>query len=111
VAVVAAAVAVLLAGLLRAARPAEATDYVPITGSGSTWASNAIRAWTADVAQYGVSVDYSPSGDTAGREDFAAGESDFGATEIPYGVQDGEVTDPPPSRGYAYMPDLPARPR
>src|SRR5262249_40603941 len=30
----------------------------------------------------------------------------FAASEIPYGVQDGGSFDPPPTRGYAYMPDV-----
>jgi hypothetical protein len=30
---------------------------------------------------------------------------DWAASEIPYGVQDGNNYDPPPTRGLAYMPD------
>jgi phosphate ABC transporter phosphate-binding protein len=101
--VVAAAAAVSL--VCAAAAPASAATYVPINGAGSTWSANAIDDWVTNVAQYGMVVNYSPDGSTAGRQEFADGTVDWGASEIPYGVVDGNQTDPPPSRGYAYMPD------
>src|SRR5580704_3932604 len=67
------AVAALGGSMLLAVPPASAATYVPISGAGSTWSANAITAWDANVAQYGV--------------------------------QDGNNYDPPPTRGYAYMPD------
>ncbi len=42
---VAAAFVVVAGGML----PAEATTYVPITGSGSTWSANIITQWDANV--------------------------------------------------------------
>jgi phosphate ABC transporter phosphate-binding protein len=106
-AVVGAAAAVSLFCL--AVQPASAEpsgqSYVPIDGAGSTWSANAIDQWVTNVSQYGMVVNYQPVGSTAGREEFADGTVDWGASEIPYGVQDGNITDPPPTRGYAYMPD------
>jgi phosphate ABC transporter phosphate-binding protein len=102
VAVVAAATLSLFCGPLQ---PASAATYVPISGAGSTWSANAIDDWVTNVQQYGMVVNYDPDGSTAGRQEFADGVVDFGASEIPYGVQQGDQTDAPPSRGYAYMPD------
>jgi phosphate transport system substrate-binding protein len=78
---------------------------VPISGAGSTWSYNAINQWIANVAQYGLQVNYAAVGSSAGRADFGAGTVNFAASEIPYGVQDGSNFDPPPTRGYAYLPD------
>jgi phosphate ABC transporter phosphate-binding protein len=105
----AACLAVLAAtsvGLLYpAARPASAASYVPISGAGSTWSANAIDDWVTNISQYGMTVNYQPVGSTSGRQEFADGTVDWGASEIPYGVRDGNNYDPPPTRGYAYMPD------
>jgi ABC-type phosphate transport system substrate-binding protein len=103
--VTAAAVAAVCTPMFGAVPSASAASYVPITGAGSTWSANAIDDWTTNVAQYGMVVNYSPVGSTSGRTDFGEGTVDWGASEIPYGVQDGNFNDPPPARGYAYMPD------
>jgi phosphate ABC transporter phosphate-binding protein len=100
-----AALIVMCAGLLTSAQPARAGTYVPISGAGSTWSYNAINQWISDVHQYGMTVTYNADGSSAGRELFAQGTVNWGASEIPYGVQDGTSMDPPPKRGYAYMPD------
>ena len=97
-------VAALCVALMPAA-PASAVTYVPISGAGSTWSANAIDAWVTNVAQYGMKVNYAPVGSTSGRQEFSNGTTDWGASEIPYGVKDGNNLDPPPQRGYAYMPD------
>lgn len=100
-------------GLASAAPAAEAasscssaTPCAPITGAGSTWAYNAIHAWDANMAQFGVTVNYQPNGSSSGRTFFADGQADWAASEIPYGVVDGANTDSPPSRGFAYIPDV-----
>jgi phosphate ABC transporter phosphate-binding protein len=103
--VTAAAVAALCTPMFQAVPSASAASYVPITGAGSTWSANAIDDWVTNVAQYGMVVNYSAVGSTAGRTDFGEGTVDWGASEIPYGVADGNFNDPPPARGYAYMPD------
>jgi phosphate ABC transporter phosphate-binding protein len=97
--------ATLATSVYPAAQPASATTYVPINGAGSTWSANAIDDWVTNVAQFGMKINYQPVGSTSGRQEFAQGTVDWGASEIPYGVKDGNNFDPPPSRGYAYMPD------
>jgi len=104
-AVAAAALTGLCASILAPMQPAAAASYVPITGAGSTWSYNAIHDWITNVAQYGMTVNYNDVGSSTGRSEFKQGTVDWGASEIPYGVQDGTNYDPPPQRGYAYMPD------
>ncbi len=84
--------------------PAHAASYVPISGAGSTWSQNAIDQWRRNVNQYGMQVNYQGTGSSDGRNQFRNGTVDFGVSEIPYGVRDLGVYDPPPSRSYAYMP-------
>ena len=86
------------------ASAAYAEDYVPISGAGSSWSSNAIDQWRRNVQQYGMRVNYASTGSSDGRNQFKAGTVDFASSEIPYGLKDGGVVDAPPSRGYAYMP-------
>jgi len=100
------ALAALCAGILAPAQRAFAATFVPISGAGSTWAANAINAWAAAVSQTGMTVNYAPVGSTTGRSEFKNGTVDWAASEIPYGVQDGASFDPPPTRGYAYIPDV-----
>jgi phosphate ABC transporter phosphate-binding protein len=102
--------AILAATLVAAAVPLSAapafaaTNYVPISGAGSSWSSNAIDQWRRNVQQYGMRINYSSTGSTDGRNQFRAGTVDFAVSEIPYGLTDNGVVDTPPSRGYAYMP-------
>jgi ABC-type phosphate transport system substrate-binding protein len=105
-AAVAGMLTVLCAGLLTAAPPAFAASYVPIAGAGSTGAFPAIDQWIADIAQFGLNVNYIDDGSSTGRSQFAAGVVDWAQSDIPYGLQDGSNVDTPPTRGYAYMPDL-----
>ena len=91
--------------VLAPAPPAFAASFVPVSGAGSTWSYNAIHDWITSTAQYGAVVNYADVGSTAGRTDFAQGTVDFAASEVPYGVQDGNNSNPPPQRGYAYIPD------
>ena len=98
--------AVIAASLPIGAAPAAATSYVPISGVGSTWSFAAIDTWKTNVnTNNGMSVSYSPLGSTTGRNEFKNGTTDWAASDIPYGVKDGTNDDPPPSRGFAYMPD------
>lgn len=84
-----------------------AASYVTIAGAGSTWAQPAINTWVSDVAQNGLTVNYNGVGSTSGRQEFKQGTVNFGASEIPYAVSDmNGQTDTPPTRGYAYMPDV-----
>jgi phosphate ABC transporter phosphate-binding protein len=104
VAAVFAVLSLALAGLLGQSAFAAGT-LVPIEGSGSTWSSNAMTLWAADVQQYGLKVDFNPNGSSLGRSDFKNKTDDFAVSEIPYGITDNGVTDtPPPDRKFAYMP-------
>src|SRR5215475_1998947 len=105
VAVAAATLTGLCAGIL-AAQPVGAASFAPISGAGSTWSANAINAWRANVAQYGMVVNYAGVGSTIGRNEFKQGTVAWAGSDIPYGVRDGNNFDPPPTtRGFAYMPD------
>lgn len=95
-----AAVAVALPGAV----PAAAESYVPVSGAGSTWSQNALDQWRANVKQYGMTVNYSGTGSSDGRNQFRNGTVDFAVSEIPYGIKDSGVVDPPPSRKFSYMP-------
>lgn len=96
------AVVVALVCCLPAA--AAAQSYVPISGAGSTWAFTEIDQARTDVVQYGMTVNYAPVGDTAGRTDFRQGVDDWAVSDVPYGLRDGAAFDPPPTRGYTYVP-------
>lgn len=100
----AAAIVGVVASLAVPAQPAAAATHVDIAGAGSTWSSNAFRNWTRNVQQYGIHVDYAAVGSATGRSMFREGTVDWAATDIPYGVSDVAGNDPPPVRGYAYMP-------
>ncbi|MFD3312847.1 phosphate ABC transporter substrate-binding protein PstS [Streptomyces sp. NPDC058656] len=92
---------------LVAVRPpaAEAASYTKITGSGSTWSSNALDQWRRNIsANLGMTVNFKAVGSSQGREQFRNGVVDFAVSEIPYGLTEQGVTDNPPGRGYAYMP-------
>lgn len=95
-----------LAGLLlvKPVPPALAADYVPISGSGSTWSQNALDQWRRNVTQYGMQINYAGTGSSDGRNQFRLGTVDFAVSEIPYGLTDGGRLDAPPSRKFAYMP-------
>jgi phosphate transport system substrate-binding protein len=96
----------MLISALVATAPASAASYVPITGTGSTWSQNALDQWRKNVAaNYGMTVNYSGTGSSAGRRDFIAGATDFGVSEIPFQLH--PIDGSPPevtNRGYAYMP-------
>ncbi|MBK4348612.1 phosphate ABC transporter substrate-binding protein PstS [Lacisediminihabitans sp. G11-30] len=85
---------------------AAAATYTPISGTGSTWSQNALDQWRKNVAaNYGMTVNYSGTGSSAGRRDFVAGTVDFAVSEIPFQAspEDGSAAEKPP-RGFAYMP-------
>lgn len=96
--------AVTLVALVPA--PAQADGYVPISGSGSTWSQNALDQWRKNVANnYGMTVNYSGTGSSAGRNDFINQTVDFAVSEIPFQGQPEDGSPPEkPTTGYAYMP-------
>ncbi|MEV0000409.1 phosphate ABC transporter substrate-binding protein PstS [Streptomyces sp. NPDC050848] len=93
-----------LALVVPGAPPAAAESYVPVSGAGSTWSQNALDQWRANVKQYGMTVNYNGTGSSDGRNQFRNGTVDFAVSEIPYGINDSGVADPPPSRKFSYMP-------
>ncbi|MEL4320230.1 phosphate ABC transporter substrate-binding protein PstS [Leifsonia sp. YIM 134122] len=99
----AAVVAVVMLQLAGAgASGASAESYIPITGTGSTWSQNALDQWRRNVAtNYGMTVNYSGVGSSAGRRDFIGGKVDFAVSEIPFQAAppDNEV-----ATNFAYMP-------
>jgi phosphate transport system substrate-binding protein len=97
-----------LAGVLAlsGATTAQAETYDPITGTGSTWSQNALDQWRKNVASnYGMTVNYSGTGSSAGRRDYINGTVDYAVSEIPFqsNPEDGSPPEVPP-RGYSYMP-------
>jgi phosphate transport system substrate-binding protein len=91
--------------LFLAAPSAVAQNYVPITGSGSTWSSNALDQWRRNVySLYGITVQFDGAGSSKGRADFKAQQVNFGVSEIEYGLTDGGIKDQEPGFPYAYMP-------
>lgn len=90
-----------------AVQPASAAArYVTINGAGSTWSFNAIDSWRRNVGQFGITVNYSGTGSSDGRNQFRSGTVDWAASDIPYGIKDGTNLDLPPtdSHPFAYMP-------
>lgn len=100
-------VMIVIAALsLMGAVSAQAATYVAIAGSGSTWSQNALDQWRRNVAHnYGMTVNFSGTGSSAGRSDFIKGTVDFAVSEIPFqsAPEDGSAPEVPP-RGYAYLP-------
>ena len=74
-----------VAAMLAAAGPAQAAvSHTLIQGSGSSWSSNAVRQWSADVQPSGLQVVYTASGSAIGRKDFALKTTDFAVSDIGY---------------------------
>jgi phosphate ABC transporter phosphate-binding protein len=87
--------------------PADAqASYQRITGEGSSWAAGFMDAMRVNVKQFGITVDYNPSGSTAGRKNFLNGTVDFAASDIPFQFrpEDGSAPENPAAGSYAYMP-------
>ena len=69
---------------LTVATPEIASASSPITGAGSTWVQPALDQWRADVAKFGLQVNYQGVGSTSGRNFFVINQVDFAASEIPF---------------------------
>jgi phosphate transport system substrate-binding protein len=106
-ALLSAAAAVALASVMPT-MPASAGSFVPVSGSGSSWASVAIDQWSQDVRPNGIVVNYNPDGSAAGRGDYMANQDDFAGSDPPFrNGQDklGGTGAEHPSQGYSYIPD------
>lgn len=97
---------VAVTAVLGFAPGAGAESYQRISGEGSSWAAGAIEAMRVNVKQFGITVDYNPSGSTAGRKNFLNGTVDFAASDIPFQFkpEDGSAPENPAPGSYAYMP-------
>jgi ABC-type phosphate transport system substrate-binding protein len=101
--------AIAIATLGTSAAPAGAASHVPISGSGTSWASIAIDQWAQDVRPSGIVVNYNPDGSAAGREDYMANQDDFAASDPPFRSrpdQLGGTGAEHPVQGYSYIPDV-----
>jgi phosphate transport system substrate-binding protein len=102
-----AAVAAVLVLVLCGATPAQAApSHAEITGSGSSWAANAVNQWISDVSKNGLQVVYTSAGSATGRQQFADVSTDFAVSDIPYQGTDPEtgLQDTSMGRQYAYLP-------
>ena len=97
----------LTAATMASAVPAGAAgSHSPIAGSGSSWSSNAVNQWVADVQPNGLQVVFTASGSAIGRKDFANKTTDFAVTDIGYQGRDRLTGDEDTNhgRGYVYLP-------
>jgi len=101
-----AALGVVCAALAGLSTSAGADSYQRISGEGSSWAANFIDAMRVNVKQFGITVDYNPSGSSAGRKDWLNGTVDFAASDIPFQFhpEDGSPPENPAPGSYAYIP-------
>ena len=83
-----------------------AVSHALIQGSGSSWSSNAVNQWIADVQPNGLQVVYTANGSAQGRNDFANKTTDFAVSDIGYQGRDpvSGQNDTSLGRQYAYLP-------
>ena len=102
--------AAVLAALILGSGPMASVDaqesYQRISGEGSSWAANAIDAMRVNVRQFGITVDFNPSGSSAGRKNYLNGTVDFAASDIPFQFEpeDGSAPENPAPNSYVYIP-------
>jgi ABC-type phosphate transport system substrate-binding protein len=93
----------VMSGTVAGASVSPSVSLALIRGAGSTWSSNAVNAWVANIHQQGVNVVFDGVGSAAGRTDYANGTVDFAASDIGYhGLQNGK--NDRSTRPYAYLP-------
>jgi phosphate transport system substrate-binding protein len=82
-----------------------APSYQEITGSGSTWAQNAVDQWISNVqTQYQLPVVFTGNGSAEGRQNFAQSTVDFAVSDVGYQGDNSEAGDDVSNRPYAYLP-------
>jgi phosphate ABC transporter phosphate-binding protein len=86
--------------------PANAAAHALIQGSGSSWSSNAVNQWIADVQPSGLQVVFTANGSAQGRKDFAFKTTDFAVSDIGYQGHDPVTNENDTSlgRAYSYLP-------
>jgi phosphate transport system substrate-binding protein len=114
-ALLAAALTFCVAPLAASSSASGAVTHAQISGSGSSWAANAINQWISDVSvNEGLQVVFTAAGSAQGRTDFRNVTTDFAVSDIGFqgvdsatGDSDTNCTNPAvPStcRPYAYLP-------
>ena len=96
----------LCLALIAAVPAGAANSHAQISGSGSSWAYNAVNQWIADTNQSGLQVVFTSTGSATGRQDFANKTNDFAVSDIGYQGQDPltHTSDLPGDRAFAYLP-------
>ena len=103
---VALACCLAILALLAAVPAGAANSHAQISGSGSSWAYNAVNQWIADTNQRGLQVVFTSTGSATGRQDFSNKTNDFAVSDIGYQGQDPltHTSDLPGDRSFAYLP-------
>jgi phosphate transport system substrate-binding protein len=99
-------IAAMVSTVLSTGPASAASAHALIEGSGSSWSSNAVNQWVADVHASGLQVVYTASGSAQGRKDFAFKTTDFAVSDIGYLGVDPVSGDQDTSMGraFAYLP-------
>lgn len=88
-------------------------SHQQIEGSGSSWATNALNVWIANVTSAGLRVVFTSTGSAVGRRDFGNQVTDFAVSDVGYQGTDPQTggSDVPcklgeldECRAYAYLP-------
>ena len=83
----AAATVLGLAGALITAPASNAvgsSNFVQISGSGSSWSAVALDQWSQDLRPSGLVINFNPDGSAAGRGDYMGNQDDFAASDPPF---------------------------
>jgi phosphate transport system substrate-binding protein len=82
----------------------QGVSYQQITGSGSTWAQNAVDQWISNVSTQGIDVVFTGNGSAEGRLNYAQSTVDFAVSDVGYQGDNSEAGDDVSKRPYAYLP-------
>jgi len=86
---------------------ASAVAPVPINGTGSSFASPALRQWSAQTdALNGVQINFAPSSSVQGLNEYAQGLVNFAASDIGYSTGQANFTPGGGQVPFQYMPDV-----
>jgi ABC-type phosphate transport system substrate-binding protein len=86
---------------------ASAVAPVPINGTGSSFASPALRQWAAQTdGVNGVQINFTPSSSVQGMNEYAQGLVNFAASDIGYSTGQANYTPGGAQVPFQYMPDV-----
>jgi len=100
----------VLLPLSLALAPAGATrssSFVPISGSGSSFAAIAMNLWALDVRPRGLVVNFNPDGSDAGRADYIVNQDDYAVSDEPFRTSLDKLAGLGPEHvplGFSYIP-------